>query len=98
MIEAIIRMRLAGLKPNMVFIEFDGQPDDYPPYPVVVYKPDEITRVNLLWAKDLSVMITGDNTDAVDVLYKRLLPIAARVIANYTITKPITIRDSKDIL
>jgi hypothetical protein len=79
--------------PRAIFIEFDGKPDAYPDYPVVVAgKFDYDYR----WIKGLVAHVTGPDSDAVARAAKELLRCgAARVFAHYTESKFPILWDSK---
>jgi hypothetical protein len=79
--------------PRAVYIEFDGKPDAYLDYPVVVVgKFDYDYR----WIKGLVAHVTGVDSDAVARAAKELLRCgAARVFAHYTESKFPILWDSK---
>lgn len=79
--------------PRAVYIEFDGKPDAYPDYPVVVVgKFDYDYR----WIKGLVAHVTGSDSDAVARAAKELLRCgAARVFAHYTESRFPILWDSK---
>jgi hypothetical protein len=79
--------------PRAVFIEFDGKPDAYPDYPVVVVSKFDY---DYRWVKGLVAHVTGANSDAVARAAKELLRCgAARVFAHYTESKFPILWDSK---
>jgi hypothetical protein len=76
-----------------VYIEFDGKPDAYPDYPVVVVSKFDY---DYRWVKGLVAHVTGDDSDAVARAAKELLRCgAARVFAHYTESKFPILWDSK---
>jgi hypothetical protein len=79
--------------PRAVFIEFDGKPDAYPDYPVVVVSKFDY---DYRWVKGLAAHVTGSDSDAVARAAKELLRCgAARVFAHYTESRFPILWDSK---
>lgn len=79
--------------PRAVFIEFDGKPDAYPDYPVVVVSKFDY---DYRWIKGLVAHVTGADSDAVARAAKELLRCgAARVFSHYTESKFPILWDSK---
>lgn len=74
-------LQLASKPPKAVFIDFTGQPDDDPDYPVVVV--DAKDR-DFRWVRGLRVHLTGGDPDHVHLILQALkIYMPARVIANY---------------
>jgi len=74
-------LHLAGKPPKAVFIDFVGQPDDDPEYPVVVVEPKDR---DFRWVRGLRVHVNGGDPDQVHSILQALKICApARVIANY---------------
>lgn len=79
--------------PRAVFIEFDGKPDAFPDYPVVVVTKWDF---DYRWIKGLVAHVTGQDSDAVARAAKELLRCdAARVFAHYTESRFPILWDSK---
>jgi hypothetical protein len=79
--------------PRAVYIEFDGKPDAYPDYPVVVVSKFDY---DYRWIKGLVAHVTGADSDAVARAAKELLRCgAARVFAHYTESRFPILWDSK---
>jgi hypothetical protein len=79
--------------PRAVYIEFDGKPDAYPDYPVVVVSKFDY---DYRWVKGLVAHVTGADSDAVARAAKELLRCgAARVFAHYTESRFPILWDSK---
>ena len=74
-------LQLTNKPPKAVFIDFTGQPDDDPDYPVVVV--DAKDR-DFRWVRGLRVHLTGEDPDYVHLILQALkIYMPSRVIANY---------------
>jgi hypothetical protein len=91
--EFVMSLLAQNKVPRAVYIEFDGKPDAYPDYPVVVVSKFDY---DYRWVKGLVAHVTGDDSDAVARAAKELLRCgAARVFAHYTESKFPILWDSK---
>jgi hypothetical protein len=89
----VIACKLSSSPPRAVFVEFDGQPDPHPDYPVVVAKPFER---DYRWALGLVVHVTGINSEAVFEAVAALKQFKARrIFAHYRETTPGLLWDSE---
>jgi hypothetical protein len=91
--EFVIACKLASSPPRAVFVEFDGQPDPHPDYPVVVAKPYER---DYRWAYGLVVHVTGIDSEAVFEAVEALKRFKARrIFAHYLETPTPLLWDSE---
>jgi len=91
--EFVLSCKLNNSQPRAVFVEFDGQPDPHPDYPVVVAKPYER---DYRWAYGLVVHVVGIDSEAVFEAVEALKQFKARrIFAHYRETLPGLLWDSE---
>ena len=91
--EFVIACKLAFSPPRAVFVEFAGEPDPHPDYPVVVAKPYER---DYRWAYGLVVHVTGIDSEAVFEAVEALKRFKARrIFAHYLETPTPLLWDSE---